>query len=141
MRANNASSGLQTYVNSSPDQVGMIASEPAPNCLSGATCSATELAVHDWWSWEQVLQGKIESVGSGASTVYTGGLMNPSVCVTGPAGGAGSSGVYTVTIAWRGAIDMPVNSAIPCGLGSGTLYGASDEYRRTLQVSTFIANR
>ena len=105
--------------------------EPAPNCQAGAECNAAQKAAYDLWFWEQALDGNLETL-DGAGT---GGLLLPTLCIDGP--GLGGAGVYQVTIVWRGtaSITNAVNNA--CGAGSGN-YGADDEFRRVVQVPTFI---
>ena len=110
---------------------GSLGAEPAPNCTTGAPCNSAQKAVHDLWAWEQVIDGNLET-NAGAGT---GGLIQPALCITGPVGGA--AGIYQVTIAWRGSASM--NGAVnnPCGSLSGN-YGAGNEFRRIMQVPTFI---
>jgi len=105
--------------------------EPAPNCRIGAECNAAQKAAHDLWFWEQALDGNLET-NAGAGT---GGLVLPTMCIAGPAGGG--AGIYQVTIAWRGSasISNAVNS--PCGAAGGN-YGAGNEFRRIMQIPTFI---
>lgn len=105
--------------------------EPAPNCVGGVECNAAQKAAHDLWFWEQVLDGNLET-NAGAGT---GGLVLPTMCITGPVGGG--AGIYQVTIAWRGSasINNAVNNA--CGTAGGN-YGAGNEFRRILQIPTFI---
>lgn len=110
---------------------GSLGAEPAPGCTTAAPCNAVQKAAHDLWVWEQAIDGNLEtSAGTG-----TGGLVLPSLCVTGPAGGG--AGIYTVTITWRGSasITNAVNNA--CGTASGN-YGAANEFRRIIQMPTFI---
>jgi type IV pilus assembly protein PilV len=110
---------------------GSRGAEPAPNCKAGAECDAAEKAAYDLWFWEQVLDGNLET----ANGAGTGGLVLPTLCIDGP--GLGGAGVYQVTIVWRGTAS--INNAVnnPCGAGSGN-YGANDEFRRVVQVPTFI---
>ena len=110
---------------------GSIGAEPAPNCSAGNECNAAEKAAHDLWFWEQILDGNLET----NAGVGTGGLVLPTMCITGPAGGV--AGVYVVTIAWRGtaSLNNAVNNA--CGTLSGN-YGANNEFRRIIQVPTYI---
>ena len=105
--------------------------EPAPNCYSGAECNAAEKAVYDLWFWEQAVDGTMET----NAGVGTGGLVLPTLCIDGP--GAGGAGVYRVSIAWRGTASMinTVNNA--CGSASGN-YGADNEFRRIIQIPTYI---
>lgn len=110
---------------------GSIAVEPAPNCSAGAECTPEQKALHDLWFWEQILDGNLETAaGAGA-----GGLLMPTMCVTGPA--AGVSGIYIVTIVWRGSASLALQSANLCGAASGN-YGAANELRRIVQIPTFI---
>ena len=104
---------------------------PNPSCSAGAECNAAQKAAYDLWFWEQMLDGNFETSGG----IGTGGLVLPAMCVTGPAGGG--AGIYQVTIVWRGsaALTSAVNNA--CGALSGN-FGANNEFRRILQVPTFI---
>jgi type IV pilus assembly protein PilV len=110
---------------------GSLGGEPAPNCKPGAECNTAQKAANDLWFWEQVIDGNLETTGG----TGTGGLVLPSLCITGPAGGG--AGVYQVTIAWRGsaAISNAVNNA--CGAAGGN-YGAANEFRRIIQIPTYI---
>jgi type IV pilus assembly protein PilV len=105
--------------------------EPVPNCHIGAECNAAQKAAHDLWFWEQALDGNLETRGGAG----TGGLMLPTLCIDGPA--VGGPGIYRVTIAWRGtaSIRNAVNNA--CGAATGN-YGANNEFRRIIQIPTFI---
>lgn len=105
--------------------------EPAPNCLGTAVCNAVQKAAHDLWFWEQVLDGNLEMSG----TTGAGGLVLPSLCVNGPAGGG--AGIYAVTVAWRGTASITNNTASACGAASGN-YGANQEFRRIMQIPTYI---
>ena len=110
---------------------GSRGAEPAPNCRFGAECNAAEKAVYDLWFWEQAIDGTMET----NAGVGTGGLVLPTLCIDGPA--AGGAGIYRVSIAWRGTASMinSVNNA--CGGASGN-YGADNEFRRIIQIPTFI---
>jgi type IV pilus assembly protein PilV len=105
--------------------------EPAPNCAPDAECNSAQKAAHDLWFWEQVLDGNLEtSAGTG-----TGGLVLPTLCITGAADGV--AGIYQVSVVWHGmaSINNGVNNA--CGVASGD-YGATNEFRRIVQVPTYI---
>lgn len=110
---------------------GAIGAEPAPNCRDANECNAAQKAAHDLWFWEQVLDGNLETNGG----IGAGGLVLPALCITGPA--AGGAGVYTVTIVWRGTASINSNIANPCGAATGN-YGAQNEFRRVVQIPTFI---
>jgi len=105
--------------------------EPAPNCRIGAECNAAQKAAHDLWFWEQALDGNLET-NAGAGT---GGLVLPTMCIAGPAGGG--AGIYQVTIAWRGSASISNAVNNPCGAAGGN-YGAGNEFRRIMQIPTFI---
>jgi len=105
--------------------------EPVPSCRSGAECNPAEKAAHDLWFWEQVLDGNLETSGG----LATGGLVLPTMCITGP--GAGGPGVYVVTIAWRGTASIASAVNNPCGAASGN-YGDNLEFRRIIQIPTYI---
>ena len=131
MRTNPAA--LELYMPGGALGNGSLGAEPAPDCGSAAnSCTPAELALHDLWQWEQLLDGVAEA--DGASS--TGGLLMPNACIDGPVGGG--QGVYTVAIAWRGqtALSNPVVNA--CGDGSG-LYGDNNEFRRIVVAQTYIS--
>jgi type IV pilus assembly protein PilV len=124
--------GVGVYVASADLGGNVIAAEPAPNCAAmGAVCNAAQKATHDLWFWEEVLDGELEIGPEGAS----GGLVQPTVCIDGPA--AGGAGIYTVTVVWRGGVSIVDSGLVACGSGSGK-YGAGNEFRRVVQVPTFI---
>ncbi|HKJ19543.1 MAG TPA: type IV pilus modification protein PilV [Woeseiaceae bacterium] len=105
--------------------------EPAPNCKGTAVCNAAQKAAHDLWFWEQVLDGNLEMNGNTGS----GGLVLPTLCINGPAGGV--AGVYSVTIVWRGSASMSNGNASACGTAGGN-YGDNNEFRRIMQIPTYI---
>lgn len=123
--------GIDIYTAAGELGNGSLGAEPAPNCTVGAPCDAAQKAAHDLWLWEQIIDGNLEtSAGTG-----TGGLVLPTLCITGPAGGG--AGIYLVTIAWRGSISINNAVANACGTLGGN-YGAGNEFRRIIQVPTFI---
>ena len=105
--------------------------EPAPNCHAAAACNPAQKAAYDLWFWEQVIDGNMETNGA----VGTGGLVLPTLCIDGPA--VGGPGIYRVTIVWRGTASITNGSNNACGSTSGD-YGASLEFRRIIQVPTYI---
>lgn len=105
--------------------------EPVPNCRAGATCNAAQKAAHDLWFWERVLDGDLETSGGAAS----GGLLFPTMCINGPAGGG--AGIYQVTVVWRGTASITGGANVLCGALNGN-YGDNNEFRRVLQVTTYI---
>ena len=110
---------------------GSRGAEPVPNCNGAAVCNAAQKATHDLWFWEQVLDGNLEMDGN----VGTGGLVLPTLCIRGPAGGI--AGIYAVTIVWRGSASLINGNASVCGSASGN-YGADNEFRRIMQIPTYI---
>lgn len=114
---------------------GTITSEPSPNCRDANTCTPQQLALHDLWEWEQALDGAAETSGS----ANTGGLVSPTACITGPAGGG--SGFYTVAIAWRGQTSLSDPTGNTCGQGSGKYdsdAASDDAHRRLLVINVFV---
>lgn len=111
---------------------GNLGVEPVPNCRTGAECNSAQKAAYDLWFWEQALDGNLETNAGGAGT---GGLMLPALCIDGPA--VGGPGIYRVTIVWRGTASITNTVNNPCGAASGN-YGASNEFRRIIQIPTYI---
>jgi type IV pilus assembly protein PilV len=133
MRANGGE--LFTYVTANGLNTigrGSITNEPTPVCDAANTCTGEQLADHDLWEIEQALDGVSEQNDDGDSL---GGLSQPTACISGPVDG--SAGVYTVTIVWRGKTELVNSNASTCGDGTG-LYGSNHEFRRILQIETFI---
>lgn len=130
MRTNG--SGLGVYLASPDLGGGKIVAEPAPNCRNpGTPCTAAQKANHDLWFWETMLDGQLELGAEGAS----GGVLFPTLCINGPAGGG--AGIYVVSVAWRGGVELTNPVIDACGAGTGQ-YGDGNEYRRVMQVPTFI---
>ncbi|MDH4073907.1 MAG: type IV pilus modification protein PilV [Gammaproteobacteria bacterium] len=130
MRTNG--SGISIYVAANDLGGGSLAGLPVAQCRDPNTpCSPAQKAVHDLWYWERMVDGAAELGVEGQS----GGILFPTVCVDGPAGGI--AGIYAVSIAWRGGIELANPEASQCGAGSGN-YGDGDRFRRVLQVATFI---
>lgn len=127
MRTNG--NGIATYLAAGELGGGSLPAEPAPNCKVGAECNAAQKAAHDLWFWERVLDGDFETIAG----VGAGGLLLPSLCVTGP----GGPGVYLVTVAWRGAAALTGGVVNACGTAGGN-YGANNEFRRILQIPTYL---
>lgn len=123
---------INVYLASADLGGSVFAAEPAPNCNAmGSVCNAAQKAVHDLWFWESVLDGAYETSAEGAS----GGLVQPTICVDGPAGGG--PGIYTVSVAWRGGVSLTDSGLNTCGDGTGR-YGAGNAFRRMVQVPTFL---
>ena len=129
MRTNG--NGIDVSEAAGPLGGGRLAAEPGPTCRDADECNAAEKAAHDLWFWEQVLDGNLET----NAGIAAGGLVLPTMCVTGPV--AGGAGVYQVTIVWRGTASITNNVANACGTASGN-YGAQNQFRRIVQIPTYI---
>ena len=130
MRTNG--SGISVYVAANDLGGGTLAGLPVSQCRDPDTpCSPAQKAVHDIWYWERTVDGAAELGIEG----QTGGILFPTVCVDGPAGGV--AGVYLVSVAWRGGVELADPETSQCGAGSGN-YGDGDRFRRVIQVGTFI---
>lgn len=130
MRTNGA--GISVYDAANDLGGGTLTGLPVSSCRDANTpCSPAQKAVHDLWYWEQMVDGAQEVGQEGQS----GGILFPTVCIDGP--GAGLAGVYSVSVAWRGGVELSNPDTSQCGAGSGN-YGDGDRYRRVIQVATFI---
>lgn len=105
---------------------GSITSEPSPNCRTSA-CTRVELARHDLWEWEKILDGASETL-NGAEA---GGLVSPRACIT------YNDGLVTVAIAWKGRSGKLNPSGSDCGKGL-SLYGDDDKERQLILITTYI---
>lgn len=123
--------GIPTYLAAGEIGGGARGAEPAPNCSGTSVCNSGQKAAHDLWFWEQLVDGNLEMSG----TTGAGGLVMPTLCVGGPAGGG--AGIYAITIVWRGSASMSNANASACGTAGGN-YGAGDEFRRIMQIPTYI---
>ncbi len=133
MRANPHALGAYVSYSAAGTTVGGgTRSTPAVNCDTSA-CDADALAAYDLWRWEQLVDGATEQ----AAGVDAGGVLLPIGCIMGPADG--SAGTYTITLAWQGKAELSddAKSSNTCGAGR---YGANDEFRRLLSITTYIAD-
>jgi len=122
---------VDTYLAAGDMGSGSRGAEPAPNCSGASVCTAAQKAAHDLWFWEQVVDGNLEMSGNAGG----GGLVLPTLCINGPVGGG--AGIYAVTIAWRGSASMTNGNVNACGTAGGN-YGANNEFRRIMQIPTYI---
>jgi type IV pilus assembly protein PilV len=136
MRANPAA--LEAYrgqFGSGGPPTGDAGSSP-PDCARAA-CTAADLARHDLQHWEALLLGTRETVAGHAA----GGLVSPTACVT------GGGGTFTITLAWRAALELPDDPSVECGrqrTAGMSLYSRSPDaddnrFRRTLTLPVFVA--
>ena len=156
MRMNNSTAALTQYEIAASNGIGrgqQGANEPSPTCASGSPCQPSQLATHDLWVFEQMLDGASETIGS----AKTGGLVNPTACITGPAGGA--AGIYTVTVVWKSKTPIPnptgydntfcgyhgtdgsgnalYGSATDCQAMTGNASATADCFRRAVQFQVY----
>ncbi len=134
MRANGPA--LATYVATA--QIGQKSVKGvSPTDCTNATnaCTTTEISLRDLNSWETLMDGGMETVPKGGGTTGVGGLISPAACIAGPVDG--SAGVYVVSVAWRGTVAIEDAGIIGCGANSGQ-YGDANEFRRVIQILTFI---
>lgn len=110
-----------------------IDSEPSPDCQATA-CDPNELAAHDLWSWEQVLDGATATI-DGENVA---GLVSPRGCIQfTPFNTLTRSGLLNVTVQWRGleeTTDALQDGDFTCG---GETAG-TDDFRRGISVNTVV---
>ncbi|MDH5649150.1 MAG: type IV pilus modification protein PilV [Gammaproteobacteria bacterium] len=157
MRANPNANALATYAGtqeapSAPLDGTVFASEPTPVCSTADPClpvagNTANLANHDRWEFEQLLVGVTETSASGANV---GGLVSPTLCITTqvPAANLNRSGLYAVTIVWRGQAKLKDNATTnTCGQGSANYESednpgsGDDAHRRILTVQHYIVEQ
>ncbi len=116
-----------------------VGTEPNPDCDTAA-CDPNEMAAHDLWSWEQLLEGAAVTYVDGGDTVSAGGLTDVTGCVTfTPFGTNQRTGRLIVLVQWRGLY----NTADGVGQGGQACGGAAadtDDNRRQVAVSTFVVD-
>ena len=126
-RIRNNPGSLSSY---SGKKVGPTATLGQQNCSS--TCSATNLAAFDLYSWEQSLVGTDEIATNAGVQTNAGGLVNPTGCIT------VNGNQVTVAIAWRGSQVLSNPTVNTCGEGAG-LYGTADAQRQVLVLQSYVA--
>ena len=130
MRTNGSGISVYTAANDLGD--GSLTGLPVSSCRDPNTpCTPAQKAVHDLWYWERMVDGAQELGTEGQS----GGLLFPTVCIDGP--GGGNAGMYSVSVAWRGGVELADPETSQCGAGGGN-YGDGNRFRRVVQVATFI---
>ena len=88
---------------------GTVSTEPTPDCNSAA-CDATELATHDLWAWEQLLDGR-------ATTYDDGGTATAAVAT---AAAMKSSRIISTLYVYRDGPRRPPVFAEPNRCGTST---------------------
>ncbi len=131
MRANGPA--LATYVATAQIGQKSIIGVSSQDCTNTTkTCTTAEISLRDLNSWETLMDGDMEVSKDGGSV---GGLISPAACIAGPVDG--SAGIYVVSVAWRGTVAIADPGIIDCGANSGQ-YGDANEFRRVIQILTFI---
>jgi type IV pilus assembly protein PilV len=130
MRANGPA--LATYVATAQIGQNSVQGASPTDCNNMKNpCTADKFALRDLAYWETLLDGGMEAGPAGG----VGGLVSPAACIAGPADG--SAGVYIVSVVWRGTVAITDPGIDACGANSGQ-YGAGNEFRRVMQIPTFI---
>jgi type IV pilus assembly protein PilV len=111
-----------------------LGAEPVPNCHAGI-CTPIELAAHDLWSWERLLDGTSAiAIDSGEAMV---GVRNVSACVNFTADtGKQNTGLVDVVIQWQGlkeTADAANSGGMFCGNADG-----EDSTRRQVIVNSYV---
>lgn len=110
--------------------------EPDPNCR-GTSCDAAQLASHDLWDWERLLDGASTTIVDGEDTINTVGLRNVRACIDFTADADRvNTGIVDVIIQWQGineTSDAVAASGVECGDA-----GEEDPTWRQLIVSSYV---
>ncbi|MES9884066.1 MAG: type IV pilus modification protein PilV [Sedimenticola sp.] len=111
------------------------ASEPSPNCSTGA-CTKAQLAAHDLWGWEQEIDGAAITYGN--DDTKAGGLLNPKGCIIFTVStGKTNTGLLSVIVNWEGMTDIS-DAVATGGTVCGDVAANSDRSRRQHTVNTFV---
>jgi type IV pilus assembly protein PilV len=110
--------------------------EPDPDC-SATSCNAAQLANHDLWDWERLLDGASATVIREGAAVPTVGLGDVRACIDFTADtGRDRTGIVDVVIQWQG-----IKETSDAAAGGGVVCGdAVDEdiTRRQIIVSSYV---
>lgn len=110
--------------------------EPEPNCRS-TSCDAAELASHDLWDWERLLDGAATTVIDEGETSPIAVLRNVRACIDFTADtDRVNTGIVDVVIQWQGineTSDAVAASGVTCGEA-----GSEDTTWRQLIVSSYV---
>ena len=114
-----------------------IAGEPDPNCRS-ATCTPVQLAAHDRWAWERLLDGSSVTVTDGGSTTSTNIISGLRGCISFTAdAGKTNTGIVSVTLQWQGLRE----TMDAVGVGGAVCGGAAantDLTRRAVVIDSYL---
>ena len=116
---------------------GSINDQPDPNCTS-ATCTPVQLAAHDRWAWEQLLDGSSVTVTNGGNTTSTNIISGLRGCISFTAdAGKTNTGIVSVTLQWQGLRD----TIDAVGIGGTVCGGAAantDRTRRQVVMNSYL---
>ncbi|MEM7279391.1 MAG: type IV pilus modification protein PilV [Pseudomonadota bacterium] len=113
--------------------------EPSPNCTT-ATCDFEQLALHDLWTWEQLLDGASATItDAGGSTVRTAAMRNVQACIEFSADtGKNNTGTVDVVLQWD-SLQESTDGVDPAGTRCGSAT-AENLARRQLIVSSYVVD-
>jgi len=147
MRANKGQADLYLISNDAPF-TSSASTTTSGDDVSGATqcfisggnpvsCTPQQMALFDLRRWREAIIGATETL-SGANT---GGLVQPSACITPNSVTVGTETytAYTVSIAWRGKSPLSNPAASTCGEGTGFYDKTAGDnvYRRLLTLNFY----
>tara|TARA_R110001592_G_scaffold357416_1_gene660676 strand:+ start:262784 stop:263419 length:636 start_codon:yes stop_codon:yes gene_type:complete len=115
---------------------GLQKEEPDPDCTAGP-CTTEQLANHDLWAWERLLDGASTTATDGEGEVSaTAALRNVRACIVfDPDTGKTNSGIVDIVLQWQGLKETKDAVA-----GGGVCGDDEDEdtTRRQLVVSSYV---
>ena len=131
--------GLATYNGGLANPLGnaSITNEPSPDC-SSATCTTVEMAAHDLWAWEQLLDGTSVTVTDGGTTTATAGMRSLRGCIIFTADtGKTSTGIVSVVLQWQGLSESTDAVAAGGDVCGGDAAG-TDDTRRQIIINSYV---
>ena len=116
---------------------GSSGNEPSEDCNASA-CTTDEMAAHDLWAWERLLDGTSATVtNDDGDPVNTVGMRNVRACIEFTADtGKVNTGIVDIVLQWQGlkeSTDAVVSGGAVCGNAT-----AEDTTRRQLVVSSYV---
>ena len=131
--------GLATYNGGLGSPLGnsSINTEPSPDCNS-ATCTPAEMATHDLWDWEQLLDGTSVTITDGGTTTATAGMrgLRGYIVFTADTGKT-NTGIVSVVLQWQGLSESTDAVATGEGVCGGDAAG-TDDTRRQIIINSYV---
>lgn len=125
---------IQAYL-ASYEPVQPPATAPVPSCSGSANpCTPDQQALHDLWEWQQAIIGATDLLPDDSPS---GGLVQPSACITDPTPADPNNFDIEVAIVWRSQTPMGSLATTPCGTTTGN-YGDNNEYRQVFVLKSII---